>query len=212
MKFIKFLGVRNRISKNGNTYKDGFSLFLCPYCNNKVEKQHTKGKRSKSCGCVRNALIGKSQLTHGDAVHIKRKGTKKLYSIWDSMKQRCHNKNSKSYKDYGSRGIRVCIQWKNSYEEFKQWALQNGYKEGLTIDRRNNDKGYHPLNCRWVDRKTQQRNTRWNKHITYKGETHCISEWAEILGVKDGTLRSRINKGWEIEKIITTSIRKKYNE
>jgi hypothetical protein len=96
--------------------------------------------------------------------HIKHgwsqdKEKKKLYYVYDSMKQRCNNKNNKNYSYYGGRGISICEQW-NNFTNFKEWAISNGYKTGLTIDRINNDGNYEPSNCRWVNMKTQVRNTR----------------------------------------------------
>ena len=66
------------------------------------------------------------------------------------MKQRCYNENNKDYHSYGGRGITICNEWLNNIEKFVEWSLNNGYKEGLQVDRRNNDKGYSPDNCRFV--------------------------------------------------------------
>lgn len=83
-----------------------------------------------------------------------------IYHAWEHMKNRCFNKNFKQFMDYGGRGITVCDEWSNSPEEFIIWSLLNGWEEGLTIDRRDNDGNYEPSNCRWVDRFTQMENTR----------------------------------------------------
>ena len=77
----------------------------------------------------------------------------KLYNSWMAMRQRCYNKNTKSYQDYGAKGVKVCSEWKDSFKEFKKWAEKNGYKEGLTIDRVNSNGNYTPDNCRWLSRK-----------------------------------------------------------
>ena len=94
----------------------------------------------------------------------------KLYRIWSNMKDRCNNPDCKVYSDYGGRGIKVCKEWIDDFSAFQKWALANGYKEGLTIDRKDNDKGYSPDNCRWTDRKIQGNNKRNCRYITYKGQ------------------------------------------
>ena len=110
-------------------------------------------KIDKSCGCLQEELCQQARTKHGLSKHP-------LFIKLDSMKQRCYNKNSRYYKNYGARGIKVCDEWKNSYESFIQWGIDSGYKKGLTIDRIDNDGDYEPSNCRWSSRATQTRNTR----------------------------------------------------
>lgn len=86
-----------------------------------------------------------------------------------------------------------------SFTEFYKWAVKNGYKEGLELDRTNNNGNYEPSNCRWVTHTTNGRNRRTNHLITYKGKTHCIKEWAEITGIKYYTLLYRLRRGWPAE-------------
>ncbi|TET87233.1 MAG: hypothetical protein E3J96_05900 [Sulfurovum sp.] len=80
---------------------------------------------------------------------------KKLYDVWREMKQRCFNKNHKSYKYYGAKNIKVCDEWINDYTSFENWALQNGYKNTLTIDRIANDGDYELSNCQWITQREQ---------------------------------------------------------
>ena len=102
----------------------------------------------------------------------------------------------------------MCEEWDNSFVEFENWALSNGYNPELkgsecTIDRIDNDKGYYPDNCRWVDQKTQCNNKSNCNYITYNEETHTLSEWSRIVGVNSRTLRDRIYKlGWPIEEAL----------
>lgn len=88
-----------------------------------------------------------------------RKGSGKLYQAWCDLKQRCYNPKTHNYHRYGGRGITVCDEWRNSFDLFRDWAIQNGYLEGLQIDRENNNGNYEPDNCRWVTCKINSRNS-----------------------------------------------------
>ena len=138
-----------------------------------------------SCGCYRYEHRHEYGRKHGLTGHP-------LYIVWSGMVQRCANPNSKNYYRYGGRGIRVCDEWRYNFESFYNWAIDNGYSPGLTLDREDNEDGYYPENCRWVSRRTQQNNTRRNHLVTYNGETHSIAEWSRILGVNHESLRYRI--------------------
>ncbi len=129
----------------------------------------------------------------------------KIYSIWSDMKSRCKNPKNRNYKNYGGRGISICEDWNNPCVFF-EWAFSHGYKDGLSIDRIDNEKDYSPDNCRWATHKQQARNTRRNRLLTFKGETRCISEWAEITGMSKNVIKSRLNAGWKIENVFTVPI------
>lgn len=124
------------------------------------------------------------------------------------MRYRCRNPHSDSYKYYGERNIKVCDEWDKNYLSFRTWAIENGYKDGLTIDRIDVNGDYCPENCRWATIKEQNRNKRDNVKITYKGETHNASEWSEIIGIPGYVIRNRLKYGWDIEKIMETPVRK----
>lgn len=128
----------------------------------------------------------------------------KLYKVWQAMKSRCTNPHDENYFRYGGRGIKVCEEWESCFKVFFEWSLNNGYEEGLTIDRINNDEGYSPANCRWTSRTIQQNNIRSNHLIEYNGEKHSISEWARIVGISQATLSHRILNGWDVEKALFT--------
>lgn len=115
-----------------------------------------------------------------------------LYETWKRMKTRCYNKNCADYKDYGGRGIAVCDSWKDDFVEFMYWALKHGWQKGLSIERKNYDKGYSPENCTWIPCRDQAKNRRTVRLITYNGETHNISEWAKITGIPRRTLLMRL--------------------
>ena len=153
---------------------------------------------AKSCGCSNKT----SHTIHGMT------GTR-IHETWNHMIQRCRNEKHPYFKDYGGRGITVCDEWLGTegFIRFNEWAMTNGYQDNLTLDRIENDKGYSPNNCRWVDQLTQNNNKRSNKRYEYNGESHTISEWARIYGIKYTTLDTRLNKrGWDIEKALTREV------
>ena len=124
----------------------------------------------------------------------------RLYNIWFDMKRRCYQKQNKRWSKYGGRGIKVCDEWRNNFQAFFDWSLENGYADHLTIDRIDMNGHYTPENCRWAD-KFQQANNRSNNHyITYRGKTKTMMEWSKYLNMNYSTLRQRINSGWSVEE------------
>lgn len=119
---------------------------------------------------------------------------KPWYVVYRSMMSRCYNPNASNYKYYGARGIGVYEEWKNP-DKFGEWALQSGFQKGLTIERVDVNGDYSPDNCVWATRKAQASNRRSCVRVTYKGETHNLSEWAKILGINRSTLINRRIKG-----------------
>ena len=152
--------------------------------------------RTISCGCFRSSKARQMHTTHN------KKGTR-IYNVHNSMKQRCLNPKSKNYSNYGGRGIKLCKEWEK-FENFYIWAIKNGYKDNLSIDRINVNGNYEPSNCRWVTSKQQQLNKRNTPHITFNHHTHTLLEWSVITGINISTLRKRIfNYGWSIEDALT---------
>lgn len=144
-----------------------------------VSKTNLHTGHVKSCGCLR-----------GVSHHLSKT---RLYNIWRKMKARCYNKNTMQYRDWGGRGIKVCDEWRNNFQAFYNWSMTNGYQEDLTIDRIDNNKGYSPSNCRWVDVKTQARNKRNNRNITINGDTYCLTDWCKVLNLNYKKVHNRIN-------------------
>ena len=132
----------------------------------------------------------------------------KLYRTFSAMVDRCRCKTTTGYKNYGGRGIKVCDEWVGNYMAFVEWSLANGYKEGLELDRIDVNGNYCPENCRWITHKQNNNNKRYNRLLTYNGETHTMAEWAEILNIKFPTLSYRVQSGWSDEKALTTPIDK----
>jgi hypothetical protein len=103
------------------------------------------------------------------------------------MLTRCENPHAVNYCDYGGRGIKVCEEW-HDFKAFYDWAVANGYRDNLTIDRIDNNRGYEPGNCRWVTRSVQAKNRRSTRLIEFGGETKCIADWARQFGVDRSNL------------------------
>ena len=123
-----------------------------------------------------------SHRTHGYSADYP-----KLYNVWCTMLSRCYNAKREKYKDYGLRGVCVCEEWQSA-ENFCKWALDNGYKDGLQIDRIDVNGNYEPSNCRWVTPKQNSRNKRNTKFLTVGGVTKCVAEWSETLSVNQYTI------------------------
>lgn len=145
---------------------------------------------TKSCGCLKGEK-------HGKYKH-------RLYSIWKNMKNRCYNEKYYQYKDWGGRGIVVCDEWKHSFEAFYNWAMNNSYRDDLSIDRIDNDGNYKPSNCRWLTTKEQSYNRRSNVYLTYDGKTQTIMGWAKELNIKHITIYARRlrHKDWTDEQCL----------
>lgn len=131
------------------------------------------------------------------------KNPTKLLGVWKTMVARCNYPSCHKYPSYGGRGVKVCDEWRH-FRTFEKWALENGYQEGLSIDRIDNNKGYSPNNCRWVDRYVQQNNMRSNHFVECNGERHTISEWSRIVSIHRSTIDNRLRKGWNIEQALFT--------
>ena len=186
------------ISEAGKT-KDGHKKWLCKCDCGKttiVDGRDLRRGKTKSCGCLlrETAKTQKHCYKHGDK-HTR------LYTIWNNMRDRCRRPKNSNYFNYGGRGIYVCKEW-NDYITFKKWALDNGYKDNLSIDRIDVNGNYEPSNCRWATIQEQANNKRTSRKITHNGETHTITEWNKIKGYKRGLIADRIAKGWSIKRAI----------
>lgn len=155
------------------------------YWNCKCDCGNTKEVRTdcltsgyvQSCGCIKKEQ-DKINLTK---FHRHKLSNTNLWYVYYGIMHRCYNAEDTHYENYGGRGIILCEEWKQSFDNFAQWALGSGYKQGLQIDRIDNDGNYEPSNCRWIDAKSNCRNRGSNVLVEYEGRLVTIAELSEIL-------------------------------
>jgi hypothetical protein len=171
----------------------------------------TSGRR-KSCGCwvgekmaEGRAAKHRAQTTHGLSATPE-------YETWKLMLRRCEQPRERSFADYGGRGIRVCARW-HSFEFFRN--DMGPRPSDMTIDRRDVDGHYScghcdecrangwSANCRWATLTEQARNTRVTRLLTFRGETRCLAEWADVVGISSPTLHRRLSSGWSVDRALS---------
>lgn len=185
------------VRRNG-TWMNRHILWECKCdCGNitTVNVNNLRNGTIKGCGCLRSEKLKTRNTKHGMT-------SSKEYSVWCGMKSRCYNASSQYYNNYGGRGITVCISWIHSFEKF--FEDMGKCPSGFTLERINNDLGYSPENCKWASRKDQSINKRNVKLYTYNGETRCLKDWAENLGICKSTLQDRLKNGWSNEEAFST--------
>lgn len=132
----------------------------------------------------------------------------RLHNIWCGMNNRC-NPDHAAAKNYGQRGISVCEDWRD-YKKFAEWARENGYEDGLTIERKDVGGDYCPENCEWISAEKQARNRRTTVWVEWKGKRMSLAEAAEISGLPYKQVHYRIKHGWSIEDALTKPLRNPY--
>lgn len=158
-----------------------------------VRANNLKGGTTKSCGCFYNESRRTVSKKHGEA------NKSKEYTSWLAMKRRCTDPNDKRYHDYGGRGIVICNQWLNSYETFLN-DMGRAPSSDHSLDRVNVNGNYNPSNCKWSTAIEQQNNMRSNVLITHNDKTKTLAQWCRYLGLKYGTVSTRLSRGWTIEQ------------
>lgn len=176
--------------------KHGAIIWKCKCdCGNYKEVAYNQLKRGKikSCGC--SSHVGR--YIHGLY------GTR-IRSVHKGMMRRCFCKTDDNYKNYGARGITVCDEWtgEKGLENFYEWAIKNGYSDNLTLDRKDNNKGYSPDNCRWADKVTQQNNRRNNIVLNYMDKSLTLKQWCRELGVNYSSALKRYHRGLSVEEVL----------
>lgn len=190
--------------KEAGHNKEGRTMWQCK-CDCGGEKVATthdlRCGNTRSCGCVQRELSSwKFGIPH-----------KKLTGVYNGMKRRCYRKAEKNYEDYGGRGIKICEEWlgENGRERFVLWALNNGYCDGLTIERIDVNGNYEPKNCCWIKPELQAKNKRNTIRVEFNGEKMCLEDAVKASGLNWGTLYARVKKGWPNEHLFDAPYRKR---
>lgn len=186
-KFGRLIVLKECNERSGNE-----KLYKCQCeCGNitYVRGSPLRNGHTKSCGCLRKSVI------HG-------KSNDRLYNIYCNMVARCYDKKHISYLWYGYKGIKVYREWLDNRTTFFEWAINNGYKDNLTIDRIDVNGNYEPNNCRWITNKEQQNNRTNNIRLTYNGKTQTISQWADELCINRKTISTRYYRGWSMKECL----------
>lgn len=200
---LRYLKVESVFEKRLKNRKRLFARCFCVCGNKKDIRMDTLKKRpNASCGCKNKEKAANRFRRHGLC-----KDYSSLISVHKNIVSRCENELDEAYINYGGRGIQVCKEWRDNVKCFIDWAVENGWKKGLDIDRIDNNKGYYPNNCRFVDRKRNCRNKRNNIIVKAFDEEKCIMEWVEDsrCAVNYSVLYQRLRKSkWNPEKSIIT--------
>lgn len=172
---------------------------LCDCRNTTIVNQKSLIKRAtRSCGCLLRETTSLTKKTHGMS-------KSKLYRRWSSMITRCENKSVEKYKDYGNRGIKVCEQWRNSFEIFLR-DVRMPPTPKHQIDRIDNNGDYEPGNVHWVTIEEQANNKRSTIMLTHDRQTLPLSTWSKLVNIKRKTLRARIKAGWPVYMVLTEPV------
>jgi hypothetical protein len=168
-----------------------------------VRSQQLRIGQAKSCGCLRRE-VGRARTASGGEMDARKHGAYQTpeYAAWHGARGRCLSPTNKDFPNYGGRGITIDPRWST----FEAFLADMGPRPSPrhTLDRRDNDGPYSKDNCRWATRKEQQRNRSTAVRLTLNGETLCVAEWSERLGLPHSTILHRLARGWPVERTLTT--------
>lgn len=183
----------DRLGRSGEIYWT--CLCDCGKSRN-IRASTLRSGRAQSCGCLQRERVTQHGMT-GTAT----------FKSWESMLQRCLNPHSPDYARYGGRGIKVCPEWVQSFDAFKN---DMGLRQnGASLDRIDVDGNYEMSNCRWASGSRQQRNRRDTPRLEWRGATLSWADWADLTGIPSKVIGWRLAKGWSVEKTLTVPVRKK---
>lgn len=201
--FIDLTGQRfGRLTAIRLVERKKFSLWECRCdCGNttNVWYNNLQQGNTRSCGCYQRERTSKAALKHGES-------TTRIYKIWAAMLQRCNNPAMKAYHYYGGRGIKVCDEW-HDYEMFRAWSRMSGYREGLSIERKDVDGNYCPENCTWIPKNEQTKNRSNTVYVMYRGERCMLSDLTKKAGISRSLMHYRLSHGWSVEAAVETPVR-----
>lgn len=199
IEFLEKNKIKWRPTNEPPVVRKGYHKYLWCVCICGTKKliyiQNLKRAFSRNCANCAN-------VTHGQARHGI--GKSRLYTIWQGMKHRCA---SHKHKNYGVRGIKVCREWQE-FIPFQKWALENGYKKNLSIDRKDVNGNYTPKNCKWSTQKEQMNNTRRNVVAEYNGKKQNLTQWEKELGFSPGFLLTRYNRGLREKELFKPKVKR----
>ena len=172
-------------------------LCLCDCGTKKIIDGGAIGRKTFSCGCLKNEMKRTLNLKHG-------MWNTPTHTSWRAMRERCFLVNHEDYPNYGGRGIKVCERWNKSFENFLK---DMGFRpDKMSIERIDVNGDYSPENCRWATSKDQMNNRRNNVFLEFDGDRLTVAQWAEKVGFKYSTLKERLVRGWSVEKALTTPL------
>jgi hypothetical protein len=183
-------------------HSKGHAKWLCECdCGNRTVVFGFKLKRgmTASCGCLRRevtATRNKERTIHG----MSHTPNGSVYRIWSGIKTRCFNQKDKAFRNYGGRGIQMCVRWAASFVAFRD--DMGPRPSGYTVERVDNDGHYEPGNCVWIPRAKQAENRRANRVIEYRGKRQHISAWAREVGISPNTMLARLKRGWPLIQVM----------
>lgn len=206
MQFTRLKVIKRIANKNKKV------MWLCECsCGNKVEVSgsNLKNGRVKSCGCLRGNNYSKiiDNYIKENGYSISKADKDRLYSIWSSLKVRCYNPNVDIYKYYGGIGVEMCTEWKESFSNFAIWAISNGYKSGLYVQRLNKKGNYSPENCSWITKEEQMNLKRQLYKVGDVEDT--IGNLCRLYNIQYNVVNGRLHRGWTLERALTTKVRHK---